>query len=248
VDAVHRDFCRGTDEGLTTIALPTSSRWPPPEPGLKAHPHMLRHACGYALANMGHDNRAIQGWLGLNPNPPASSADFSWHDLFLSLPRRACASGTKSWRQSFFWPEIPWDDGTVPLTLHAKDLGPRIKMPPPGLERRHGCIVPHEQRRSPPRRAPPAPRPGHRRTPTRRTPTRRSRIPPPYPNHPRVPPRARRGAKALWHPGSGDGVAGDSDGMVSKKAAQRERCGRPYGVFAPDGPAPHCGVEGAGCS
>jgi len=28
---------------------------------LKAHPHMLRHACGCALANKGHDTRAIQG-------------------------------------------------------------------------------------------------------------------------------------------------------------------------------------------
>jgi integrase len=28
------------------------------------HIHMLRHACGYALANMGHDTRAIQDWLG----------------------------------------------------------------------------------------------------------------------------------------------------------------------------------------
>jgi hypothetical protein len=26
----------------------------------KAHPHMLRHACGYALANKGHDTRALQ--------------------------------------------------------------------------------------------------------------------------------------------------------------------------------------------
>jgi site-specific recombinase XerD len=25
---------------------------------------MLRHVCGYALANKGHDTRAIQGWLG----------------------------------------------------------------------------------------------------------------------------------------------------------------------------------------
>jgi site-specific recombinase XerD len=33
-------------------------------PELKAHPRMLRHACGYALANKGHDTRAIQGWLG----------------------------------------------------------------------------------------------------------------------------------------------------------------------------------------
>jgi len=28
------------------------------------HPHMLRHACGYALANDRHDTRAIQEWLG----------------------------------------------------------------------------------------------------------------------------------------------------------------------------------------
>jgi integrase len=31
---------------------------------LKAHPHMLREACGYALANRGYDTRAIQVWLG----------------------------------------------------------------------------------------------------------------------------------------------------------------------------------------
>jgi integrase len=27
-------------------------------------PHMLRHTCGYALANAGHDTRALQAWLG----------------------------------------------------------------------------------------------------------------------------------------------------------------------------------------
>jgi integrase len=32
--------------------------------GFKAHPHMLRHACGFALANKGHDTRALQAWLG----------------------------------------------------------------------------------------------------------------------------------------------------------------------------------------
>jgi site-specific recombinase XerD len=31
---------------------------------LKAHPHMLRHACGYALAAKGHDTSAIQQYLG----------------------------------------------------------------------------------------------------------------------------------------------------------------------------------------
>jgi type 1 fimbriae regulatory protein FimB/type 1 fimbriae regulatory protein FimE len=28
------------------------------------HAHMLRHGCGYALANKGDDTRAIQDWLG----------------------------------------------------------------------------------------------------------------------------------------------------------------------------------------
>jgi integrase len=32
--------------------------------GFPVHVHMLRHACGYALANAGHDTRGIQDWLG----------------------------------------------------------------------------------------------------------------------------------------------------------------------------------------
>ena len=31
---------------------------------IKAHPHMLRHACGFRLANDGHDTRALQAYLG----------------------------------------------------------------------------------------------------------------------------------------------------------------------------------------
>ena len=31
---------------------------------LAAHPHMLRHACGYELANQGADTRLIQDYLG----------------------------------------------------------------------------------------------------------------------------------------------------------------------------------------
>lgn len=30
----------------------------------KVHPHMLRHATGFALANRGHDTRALQAYLG----------------------------------------------------------------------------------------------------------------------------------------------------------------------------------------
>jgi type 1 fimbriae regulatory protein FimB/type 1 fimbriae regulatory protein FimE len=32
------------------------------------YPHMLRHACGYALANKGHDTRALQVLRG-GPSP-----------------------------------------------------------------------------------------------------------------------------------------------------------------------------------
>jgi integrase len=32
--------------------------------GFKVHPHMLRHACGYALANEGIDTRTLQAYLG----------------------------------------------------------------------------------------------------------------------------------------------------------------------------------------
>jgi site-specific recombinase XerD len=30
----------------------------------QVHAHMPRHGCGYALANAGHNTRAIQDWLG----------------------------------------------------------------------------------------------------------------------------------------------------------------------------------------
>jgi site-specific recombinase XerD len=32
--------------------------------GFKAHPHTLRHACGFALASKRHDTRALQVYLG----------------------------------------------------------------------------------------------------------------------------------------------------------------------------------------
>lgn len=34
------------------------------KPPMHVHPHMLRHSCGYALANMGKDTRLIQDYLG----------------------------------------------------------------------------------------------------------------------------------------------------------------------------------------
>jgi type 1 fimbriae regulatory protein FimB len=34
------------------------------ELAVEAHPHMLRHACGFALADQGADTRLIQDYLG----------------------------------------------------------------------------------------------------------------------------------------------------------------------------------------
>lgn len=48
-EGVRKMFARtGEDAGLS----------------FSVHPHMLRHGCGFALANAGHDTRALQLWLG----------------------------------------------------------------------------------------------------------------------------------------------------------------------------------------
>lgn len=46
-------FTRTMTRAATSIDFP-----------IKVHPHMLRHACGYKLANAGIDTRAIQEFLG----------------------------------------------------------------------------------------------------------------------------------------------------------------------------------------
>ena len=50
-----------TDHGVRKMISRTGQEAGLPFP---VHPHMLRHACGYALANAGHDTRALQLWLG----------------------------------------------------------------------------------------------------------------------------------------------------------------------------------------
>jgi len=50
-----------TAKGFNTLMRRIGERAGMPFP---VHPHMLRHACGYALANAGHDTRALQAWLG----------------------------------------------------------------------------------------------------------------------------------------------------------------------------------------
>ena len=54
------------------------------------HPHMLRHACGFKLANDGHDTRALQHYLGPSDTPkwrPTGSRTFG-DELLQSLAHR----------------------------------------------------------------------------------------------------------------------------------------------------------------
>jgi site-specific recombinase XerD len=62
----------------------------------KVYPHMLRHACGFKLANDGHDTRSLQAYLGhkniqhtvryteLSPTPVQELLAVS-HDLWVRL-------------------------------------------------------------------------------------------------------------------------------------------------------------------
>ena len=59
---VHLRACRAVHHGRLCSAC--GARWCGRPAGLQAHPHMLRHACGFALANKGHDTRALQAYLG----------------------------------------------------------------------------------------------------------------------------------------------------------------------------------------
>jgi site-specific recombinase XerD len=50
-----------TPKGFNTLFGRIGERAGMPFP---VHPHVPRHACGYALANAGHDTRALQAYLG----------------------------------------------------------------------------------------------------------------------------------------------------------------------------------------
>jgi integrase len=64
----HSDFVFMTERGgpFTTTGFAFLVSRAGVKAGLpfKAHPHMLRHAAGYALANAGHDTRSLQAYLG----------------------------------------------------------------------------------------------------------------------------------------------------------------------------------------
>jgi integrase len=78
---------RGTPFATSSFARMVERAAAEADLGFKAHPHMLRHACGYALANKGHDTRALQAYLGHRniqhtvPNGGAAGCTSKWADL-----------------------------------------------------------------------------------------------------------------------------------------------------------------------
>jgi integrase len=65
---VHSDFAfvneRGTPFATVGFAFLVSRAGAKAGLPFKTHPHMLRHACGYALINKGADLRSLQSYLG----------------------------------------------------------------------------------------------------------------------------------------------------------------------------------------
>jgi integrase len=64
----------------------------------KAHPHKLRHACGYALANKRHDTRAIQDGSDIGRSPARRFCG-----------RRSCRSFSTAWTGKR-WLHASWID------------------------------------------------------------------------------------------------------------------------------------------
>jgi len=67
-DSPHADFVftseRGAPFSTAGFAKLVERAGEAAKLGFKTHPHMLRHACGYKLANDGHDTRSLQAYLG----------------------------------------------------------------------------------------------------------------------------------------------------------------------------------------
>ena len=55
--SIRRTEAYSGDDGIPRVGEAAKMPFP-------IHPHMLRHACGFKLANDGHDTRALQQYLG----------------------------------------------------------------------------------------------------------------------------------------------------------------------------------------
>src|SRR5438874_7507788 len=69
---------------------------------------MLRHACGYALANAGHDTRLIQDWLGHRAIQHTARYTELSPTRFKDVWRRADAANRLAWRDAMVVKKDPW--------------------------------------------------------------------------------------------------------------------------------------------
>ena len=78
--------------------------WRSRRAGLQGYPHMFRHATGYALANAGHDTRALQSYLG-HRNIPAHGVGGRGHAYALRSIVLVVLVRGKIWG---CWRQIDW--------------------------------------------------------------------------------------------------------------------------------------------
>jgi type 1 fimbriae regulatory protein FimE len=64
IDASFRNTVLSTHAARTTRTLMVAAFGIAAKFQFAVHPHMLRHACGYKLANQGMDTRSLQHYLG----------------------------------------------------------------------------------------------------------------------------------------------------------------------------------------
>ena len=78
------------------------------------HAHMLRHACGYALANKGTDTRTLQAYLGHRSIQSTVRYTELAPGRFKNLWRTKhwlCGSSSRARSSSSSWPPISTSDG-----------------------------------------------------------------------------------------------------------------------------------------
>jgi integrase len=68
IDASFRNTVLSAHDARTTRTLMVAAFGIAAKFQFAVHPHMLRHACGYKLANQGVDTRSLQHYLALRPD------------------------------------------------------------------------------------------------------------------------------------------------------------------------------------
>ena len=125
---------------------------------LKAHPHMLREACGYALADRGYDTRAIQVWLGhrfrrwrcanrYQPSPGSPGSRMKFTAIRRASDERLGPAGAFPIPSSREWPD-DINERIQPITLrNVRSDGGAV---PRAVSRSHRRIFKPAQRGEPP--------------------------------------------------------------------------------------------------